>query len=788
MRSLVFGRTYKFFGFIALVGIILCLTALQQDDFFVRIQKKLSAYYENRAPLKLSLFLNQPAYVPGDTLYFNVSLLVADNLRPVAGTSTINISLVDSLGKIISNQKIRIFDGRGFNQVVVSNSVKPGLYTLVAYNEWMRNGDESLFAHSRIRIAGDKKITKEQRYDFDFFPEGGHIIEEISNKIIFTGSPSSTVEIRSTDKQFSETLKLNEVGMGVFFLTPRQNTSYYVTSGASRKDIVSEKDGVGLLVTASEDASLQCKLQIPATSVLRNQTLRLVLSSHSQLYFGATINFKTKSDVNIKIPRKDIDESLSMITIFGSDESVLAQRMVQISFPKTESKILLTGINQTYHPREKVVIDLDVPPGKSIISMTVFNTDFFMPEEMDYDFKNSVETFLDLPFNGLAIPQKLKENIGSEQWNDFLITQKWLGFSWPDVLNDKTRNNYPLEKYLVFKGKVIRRDGTPFQDTTRVSFFLQKSKETYTVELNSKGEFDFPLIFDFYDEEEVYYIVKDRNGSIRDVAIEISNDSMVKFYHSGFHPSSQPDSLTVFSKRKNTLDSSFNTMLKTVSFSKAENRNQSIEKWELTPDITIQLKDYILFPSMPETIREIVPYLSYGLKNGRDIVRVQLKDDSVNPPMVRAGSEDPIYIIDGVVTDNTNYFINLSPSEVANIQVIFNEAKLARVEFGENGIVIVETKINNNHKNVPRSETVFRVNGLTKAKAFNQTVNESSNLRVPKFNTTLYFNPQIITDKNGKATISFYTPDNTGNFRVRAQGFNSTGEPFSIEKDFTVKF
>ena len=42
--------------------------------------------------------------------------------------------------------------------------------------------------------------------------------------------------------------------------------------------------------------------------------------------------------------------------------------------------------------------------------------------------------------------------------------------------------------------------------------------------------------------------------------------------------------------------------------------------------------------------------------------------------------------------------------------------------------------------------------------------------------TTIYWNPVVKTDKNGKATISFYTSDEKTTFRVRMEGIIPTGK------------
>jgi uncharacterized protein YfaS (alpha-2-macroglobulin family) len=47
--------------------------------------------------------------------------------------------------------------------------------------------------------------------------------------------------------------------------------------------------------------------------------------------------------------------------------------------------------------------------------------------------------------------------------------------------------------------------------------------------------------------------------------------------------------------------------------------------------------------------------------------------------------------------------------------------------------------------------------------------------RIPDYRNTLYWNPYIKTDKNGKATMEFYTSDEPGDYLVFVEGFTAGG-------------
>lgn len=52
------------------------------------------------------------------------------------------------------------------------------------------------------------------------------------------------------------------------------------------------------------------------------------------------------------------------------------------------------------------------------------------------------------------------------------------------------------------------------------------------------------------------------------------------------------------------------------------------------------------------------------------------------------------------------------------------------------------------------------------------------------YRRTLYWNPNVITDKNGNATIEFYNNSSSSNFIINGSGMTATGMPYSLDSAF----
>jgi hypothetical protein len=103
------------------------------------------------------------------------------------------------------------------------------------------------------------------------------------------------------------------------------------------------------------------------------------------------------------------------------------------------------------------------------------------------------------------------------------------------------------------------------------------------------------------------------------------------------------------------------------------------------------------------------------------------------------------------------------------------------------GIIIVETKIPENAKNVPRSNNSFYAHGLTMPVETGKQIT-LPDARTPDLRTTLYWNPALKKDTDGSMAFSFFASDLTGDFEIRVQGFTADGREVFSEEMFQVEF
>lgn len=766
-----------------LVPLVLLLAFTSEDEFHKRIQEKLNGYYLRNMPVKLSFIFNQSQYVPGDTIFFQALFLKAADHQHVPGRQIVNVDLTDHKGVTVLPHKIAVENGSASNQIILPRNIQPGAYTLVGYSNAMKNHDHRLFSYNRILISGNKELLMDSKQPLRFYPEGGALVRDVKNKIIAIGTPGEKVSITDSNDQQVSSVVLDQFGLRAFHLTPTGNETYKGVSGNNQVALPNVSSiPVSMIVTpTSADDPLEIALSKSETGGADDK-FYLTIVGQRNVYYSETISFEDKRDVLIAVPYERLMPGLSLVTLFSAEGTELLKRII---FVRDRSGVALSvdTDKKIFSPREKVHVSIQLrndrgEPVAGSISVAVQDSTL-LPSRNDEMISQKL-TVADLPYAALTHPGV--GDMDDHTLNDFLITQDWCRFLWKDVMDEKTFNRYPAFSFVRIAGKAIHPEGKAFGDSTRITFFLHQNANTYQTYVDSAGNFNFPLAVDF-ENTDVYYRVETKKIRQKGIVIKPQENYNHAFTFPGAKETAQPSPLGLFTANRFLIDNAYKPALDLKNYARRskENLDNSLSEY-FVADIKIKLADYVLLPTMEETFREIVTSVTHRTVDRKSIIRVHLPDEK------RWGSENPLFVIDGVITDDIDYLMSLNPADVTVIKVINTRKNISALgAIGENGVLIVETKIPNNARNVPRAANTFYAIGISRPLPFMNVTEEIFRPRVPVVRSCVYWNPELKTDAAGKATFSFYTPDNTGKFRIVMNGITEKGEPVSAVKTITVK-
>jgi TonB-dependent SusC/RagA subfamily outer membrane receptor len=136
----------------------------------------------------------------------------------------------------------------------------------------------------------------------------------------------------------------------------------------------------------------------------------------------------------------------------------------------------------------------------------------------------------------------------------------------------------------------------------------------------------------------------------------------------------------------------------------------------------------------------------------------------------------------------------LSPLDIERVDVLKFGSGAAYGSRGANGVIAIYTKRlqdNHDHKklNFYDYHTVpFKPPGFSSNKRFaSPNYNTHNEFMHPDYRSTIYWNPSVITDGKSPAVVSFFTADNTTQYRIVVEGVTADGEPVRTEKIIRVE-
>ncbi len=190
-----------------------------------------------------------------------------------------------------------------------------------------------------------------------------------------------------------------------------------------------------------------------------------------------------------------------------------------------------------------------------------------------------------------------------------------------------------------------------------------------------------------------------------------------------------------------------------------------------TPERQLILANYMKLPEMWEVFFELIPQAQMRIKEDEVIIRVR------NENLGKFADLPPLLLVDGVVTPDNRDAAHLNPLKVERIELVTNEYYFGALKFP--GIISFITQEGRCPVDYPPYYFRQAYDFLSHTTSFTSPVYTDSTEQSPPqpdFRNTLYWNPQIRTDKAGKATVEFYSSDEAADFTYILEGLSADGK------------
>jgi hypothetical protein len=758
---------------------IVCGSFTLEDDFISEVKKRSSAYFAKNERMKLELSMNQEKYIPGDTAYVRTLYIKASDLTPVEGKEIVNIYLFDRFGKKAMSRWALLDGGKGSNKMVFPKDISPGNYLLVAYTEWMKNFDQSLYYKQEITVAAAKNIVPTALKDsIAFFAEGGHLVAGVESNLAirYTGKEKKlTAHIKHSGTTIAS-LELTKDSIATYRFVPELNAGYYVEAqtenGIKKFTFPAVKaDGISIIADASS-GRVKLKLACAAQDKSKS-TLHFMIYNNNGLAFAAPLDFSSNASIDLMVPQK-LHHGVAQVVVVDSRYNLLASRVIFIG-EHPNNVVRMDSLSDAYATRQLVKFDLSLKDADGYsragtYSCMVINDHMFpQPNNaVDYiTFRSDISDSFNL----------VDKTPTTASLNNYLITQTCPWFDWNKIVNN-AQPKFGHKYYQTLSGQAFyEKNNLPVKDSTLLMFFLENKMKGYEVLTNKNGRFSF-LLPNIESEDMFFFSSTYKGNDTDDISVKFDDqDSAISFTPRSWTIDTDADPYFNFASKKRTIDDSYSFFTtQNVLYDTAMEISKAFEDELNGADITLNLSDYVVFPTMEDVVREILKAVSYRKSNGKASVHVAMIGKQTYD------TRSPLFVIDGKLTRNPAHFLDLKPIDVVSIKVVKTSSKLfALGQLGINGVILVKTKRAADFKEKNR----IKFSGLLPRYDF---VKGKRDAKVPDIRSCLFWKPNAFCSSASKTTISFFTSDDVGRFRIVIKGLSEDGIPFYSERPFEVRY
>lgn len=637
--------------------------------------------------------------------------------------------------------------------------------------------------------------------DVQFFPESGYLVNTVYTKIAFkaVGADGLGADVKGTitDDQNNTITNFSSqhLGMGIFKMRPQAERTYkanitFADGSVKTYDLPKAIDKSCVLGIDNSDANT-IKLEITPSKALmeaaNTDSLYLIAQQGGQVYFAAKTQLGT-SNFTASVDKSRFPSGIVQFTLFSSKGEPLNERLVFVQNPD-QLKLDVSTAKSTYSPREKVKVDLnaknaDDKPVIGTYSVSVTNETSVPVDEDD-------ETTI---LSNILLTSDLKGYIEKpgyyfNQVNDktqadldvLMLTQGYRRFEWKKIINDEFPPiTYQPEKSLQVSGRITTLTGKPVVHG-KVTLISNKKGFFYVDTLtDEQGRFRFDkLIFG----DSIRFVVQARTSK-DSKNVQIQLDNIIPKYTS--NGKIAPD------MRVNINDGLSAYLQSSKQFYTAQmhygigNHSKVLKEVVITDKAQKKLPysdnlngagnaDQVLAGSDLE--KHLLGCTDIAQCLDGWLVGVIFKNGV--PYSIRSGKMN--FIVDGMpMSDATE----ITPSDVASVEVLRTVSYLTvyGLTAGPGGAIIITTKRGPDLEAEAMSRPVpgivtFSPTGYYKARVFYSPDYDDpkTNKEVADLRTTIYWNPNLFTGKDGNTSFQYFNAGSKGTYRMVIEGIDGEG-------------
>ncbi|HNW56771.1 MAG TPA: hypothetical protein PLR88_10175 [Bacteroidales bacterium] len=781
---------------------------------------------------ELTVVTDRDIYVAGEKIYLKIFKLDRTDHTPDDVSKVAYAQLIDSYKNSAAQAKISLMGISGAGEITIPDTIPTGNYFICTSTSWMQNFSPELYSYKRISVINpfetpdvNKLLPSDRSPDsIAFYPESGKMVSGLNNHIGCRGYDRKGFPVPFNGSIIGNNgttckIKAGDDGIVFFDLKPKPGETFYLAiekAGADPKrfNLPPTQESGSVLSVKTDHNNLIVAILRHENSDSKNSKSTLLYSPITGEPVKRTLS---ESDTLVYFRKTDIPEGFAVLTLSDNKGRSIADRWVYNERTTSVSYDVKLQ-NAVYYPREKVNLTVEVKNLTGIPSGSDLLVSVVKSFSLDKNNPGNYPEYSQLPF--LA---SISQDLGETSINNYLVLCPGLNAIFP--IKSSSKQAEEVHKLIDDLKDMLASDSSQI-DTLKGK--LLELKEQYNGSKRNEGYSHLPeleghlvsgrmlnmetglplrnenVILSFVgsnsncsfattNENGVFYF-NTRVTGLRELVIQPASPCPEGYFvemDNPFPEAITKEKMPVFFPDTNML-SRLNQAIISMQVKGIYDpyRMRAKQAWNSVslPDFygeqleKIYVEKYIELNSLKEIIKEIVPALWIGKRDKKSYFWLASEADS--PPF----KNDPLVLVDGVPVNDIEKILSINPKELERIELLRKRYYIADLTF--DGIVHFITK-KANLSAIEFDKTLFRqefqsVQNMPAFYSPDYSADSLRNSRIPDFRNTLYWNPSVVTDKKGNASVDFFTPDEPGEYSVVVEGMTSKGNLIRKEVKFVV--
>ena len=760
----------------------------------------------NIAPFeKLLVIHDRDLYLEGDTIWLKIINTDQFSGKPIELSSTAYVELIGPGEKMFARQKINLTDEAGHGWIRIPENILSGNYYLRTYTSWMKNYHPSGYTYTLISIINpfiplyfsQYETGKDKRgeIDVELFPEGGRIISKIENRVVvrlsdmIADKDSLQGKIRDENDSLVTGVKFINTENGYFSFIPFETKDYYLSvtlnESLHKRVPIPQAHKGGYTMDWTENLNLlTLNIKKHPQSPGDNQQLLLTGKAAGQVLFSVPADLDNGA-AEVAIGTGQLKDGINELILTDINGNRLCSRIIHRPV-RNHLYVEIDLEKERYMCRDSIqfsvnVRDLSGRAVNSDLSVSVYLVDTPSANEEKIPVKVDV---IDPAF--FTQWMNIHDNGGTAidaEILDVALSAGYLVHSARNPFSDEPSSE--LQFYPELAGPAI--SGSIFEGTSGhladnrlvICSSLGSASEFKVFKTGEDGKFRFTVVEDQEYNDLVFRALD------QDIHLDIKIDNA----YSDQYPHMTLPALHLDESRAHYIEQlSINKQVReayknTDERPEPENNHDKTTFFYGEPSETVNLESFIKLPVMEEIFREIVKTVIVYRKAGA--FKLGVIDNATREII----GENPMFLLDGVPLFDHVRILEIDPALIRTIHIVDSKYFMGSLEM--DGIIDIRSRQGGFEDfNLPSSTVLYKFRSYARydnpPTVVDHIHEEETGRQLPDFRNLLYWKPDIATDIDGRAEISFDASDVPGYYRIVVTGISADGYTGTSTKEVEI--